>query len=304
MEAIRGRTVEEWAAIESAEHDELYKDAFPFGLKQFGFTIEHALWYEDYAFKRGRRCDRGYRTRKVFELIDLDALSGKSVLDIGCGIGQYSVLMAKKGAQVVGIDLSEVGIRRAALIADANGVSNNVTFLAGDVTCIAMPDALFDIVLMHEVYHHAIKYPGLKQIIKRVTKPGGRIILADTVRGSMVIDRGRSLAKKVRYWRWPEQYKHEDNLGDVMLTVADYERFADGFENKQIFLMSYFYMVKQTFLKHHVHRFYVRWFLRLTKYMDDFLLALFPKLRKGCGEAILVVRNGEATFPQPEVVDV
>lgn len=291
MDKFRGRTAEEWAVIEADEHDGEYRDLYPFGLRQLEFSVEHVLWYEDYAYKKGRRRDRGHRTGKVLQLIDLNSLDGKEVLDIGCGIGQYSVLMAKKGAIVTGVELSPVGVRRAKEVASANDVSSACTFICGDITHVELPDDRFDVVLMHEVYHHAIKYPGLKEMIRKVAKPGAKIILADTMRGAFLIERGRRLVKAVRFWRWLYKHQHEDNLGDVMLTLKDYEEFAEGFSEKQIFTMSYFYMVKQTFLQYHVDKFYVRWFLRFTKLLDDIVLTLFPIMKKGCGEAILFLRN-------------
>ena len=69
-----GKTASEWAVIEAEEHDQENKDAFPFGLKTYEFSKERAWWYEDYAYKKGRRKDRGHRTKKVFELIDFKNL--------------------------------------------------------------------------------------------------------------------------------------------------------------------------------------------------------------------------------------
>ena len=291
MPHIPERTVDEWAAIEAAEHDQEYTESYPFGLDQYQFTVEHALWYEDYAYKKGRRRDRGHRTRKVFELMDLKTLQGKNILDIGCGNGQYSVLFALLGATVTGIDLSPIGIDVARRMAKANGVSEQCTFLAGEFASAAIPEAAFDIVLLHEVYHHVIKYPGVDDAISRAAVPGGRIILADTVRGASLIDRGRSMVKFFRFKRDPVARQHEANLGDIMLTVADYEALGARFSYHRIYLMSFFYMVKQTALQYHLDKWYVRALLRVAKHADDVLLAVVPSLRNGCGEAVLYIKK-------------
>jgi len=228
---------------------------------------------------------------KVLELIDLDSIFGKKVLHIGCGIGQYGVLLARKGAHVTGVDLSSVGIQIANRIAEANEVTDRCDFIVGDITQQDFPLMYFDVVFLHEVYHHAIKYPGLKEMISRITKPGGKIILADTVRGSSAIHLGRRLVKYFRHRGRDEVRLHEENLGDVLFPVEEYERFAEGFGHHEIFMMSYLYMVKQTVLQYHVDKFYVRWFLRLVKYTDDVLLTVLPFLKKGCGEAVLYIRK-------------
>ena len=80
----RGRTRAEWAAIESAEHDSHYRGSYPFGGDGFTFTVEQALAYEDYCYKQGR-ARWGHRTRKFLELLDVEALPGKTVLDVGAG---------------------------------------------------------------------------------------------------------------------------------------------------------------------------------------------------------------------------
>jgi rfaE bifunctional protein nucleotidyltransferase chain/domain len=281
------RPPDEWAKIEAAEHDEYYAHAYPFGLNTYEFTVEHALWYEDYAYKRGRRKDRGHRTRKFLELVDLDTVSGKRVLDIGCGIGQYSVLCAKMGGNATGIELSPIAVGIAQEIATANNVRDRCQFVAGEFTQMSFPDEHFDIVMLHEVLHHAIKYPGVKEEILRITKPGGKVVVADTLRGSLVVNLGRKLTKHMRHRKDHSLKEHEENLGDVLFGLETYQEFAKGFSSHKIFLMSYLYMIKQMGLQHHVNKFYVRWFLRLVKYSDDVLLTILPFLRRGCGEGIL-----------------
>ena len=151
-----GRTPGEWAQIEALEHDAEYAGAFPFGLDTLVFSVERALWFEDYADKPGRRLRRGNRTKRFFEMLDLSTLKDKRILDIGCGFGQYSVLLAKLGANVVGVELSPVAVDRAREMALATGVSERCEFVAGDFTQQTFEQASFDIVLMHEVFHHAI----------------------------------------------------------------------------------------------------------------------------------------------------
>ena len=176
-------------------------------------------------------------------------------------------------------------------MAEANGVSERCTFIAGDFTQCEFPAEHFDMVLMHEVFHHAIKYPGLKDKIDRVTKPGGKIIIADGVRGDQLIQLGRKLVKYFRFRGKPDEEQRVENLGDVPLYRRDIEEFASGFGYQKIFLMNYFYMIKETDLQFHCDRWVVRLVLRLARYADVVLLALFPFLRKRCSDVVVYIEK-------------
>jgi len=284
------RNVEEWVRLEAEEMDLRLRDARPFGRPGYEFTAEDAWFWEDYAYKKGRRHDRGNLTRKFLELIDLDNVAGKRVLDIGCGAGQYSVLLAKHGAIVIGIDLSPVGIEHAKRMAEANGVAENCTFSVTEFSNSNFPDEHFDIIYMHEVYHHAIKYLGIKEEVNRIAKPGAAILLAETVKGGPVLHAGRQLMKQIRYLRNPEQKIHDLNEGGETISLKHYQDFAEGFSYHEIHLMSFFYMIKLAF-KNHTHRFLVRVLLRTAKHMDDAMLFVLPFLRNHCAEAVLYVKK-------------
>lgn len=74
------------------------------------------------------------------------ALSGKTVLDLGCGSGQVSVLAAKQGASVHAVDIAPSMLAIARRAAEAAGVSERMTFQEGDVA--SRPYAPADVVLL------------------------------------------------------------------------------------------------------------------------------------------------------------
>ena len=59
-------------------------------------------------------------------------IEGRTVLDIGCGPGHYSVTLAKRGAKVMGIDFAESMIELAQKRAAAAGVADRCEFLVAD----------------------------------------------------------------------------------------------------------------------------------------------------------------------------
>lgn len=75
--------------------------------------------------------------RFALTLEECKDIYGKSILEIGCGSGRYSVELAKrKAACVLGIDFSENMLRLAQKYATDNHVSNICEFIAADfITC-------------------------------------------------------------------------------------------------------------------------------------------------------------------------
>jgi SAM-dependent methyltransferase len=78
------------------------------------------------------------------ELQVLGDVTGKDILEFGCGAAQWSIALAKLGARPVGLDLSERQLEHARrLMADA-GVS--FPLVHGSAEAVPLPDASFDIV--------------------------------------------------------------------------------------------------------------------------------------------------------------
>ena len=70
-------------------------------------------------------------------------LAGKKVLDVGCGSGRVSFMLAKEGANVTGVDYSENMLNLAKNYQTKHGISN-VKFVHGDLEQFS-PDEKFDI---------------------------------------------------------------------------------------------------------------------------------------------------------------
>src|SRR2546427_5685850 len=108
------------------------------------------------AFQRYSRSVLRRRFNKEFRFKILGRLTGKRILDVGCGDGLNAVMFAKMGATVTGIDLSakavEVGRRRA----EVNGVSDHVTFLCAPIEMVDLADDSFDIVWGDGILHHVL----------------------------------------------------------------------------------------------------------------------------------------------------
>lgn len=190
------------------------------------------------------------------------------------------------GAEVTGIELSKTGTELARKTAEANGVADRCTFITRDFSKYELPKEKFDVLTMHAVLHHAIKYPKVKEKVFEATKPGGRIVITDTVRGSKVLE---SIRKAVKFiWRLkPSVKRHEEDLGDVLFGVEVYEQFAEGASEYEIEMMDFFYMVNRVFERLNTKSLPARLVRRLANAMDNMLANIFPAIRKRYGNAVM-----------------
>ena len=86
-------------------------------------------------------------------------LEGKTVLDLGCGSGQVSLLAAAMGATVRGIDIAPGMLALARQAAERAGLGGRVAFEEGDVSRGALPEA--DVVLLVGVVEYYRDFEGL-----------------------------------------------------------------------------------------------------------------------------------------------
>jgi ubiquinone/menaquinone biosynthesis C-methylase UbiE len=104
------------------------------------------------------------------------SLVGLRVLDIGVGDGQSSVLLARQGAQVTGIEVSSEALDRARRVAARYEAAIDLRAMACE--CLEFPDETFDAVLCISAYHHMDQKLASREIA-RVLRPGGRAVFVE-----------------------------------------------------------------------------------------------------------------------------
>jgi ubiquinone/menaquinone biosynthesis C-methylase UbiE len=119
---------------------------------------------------------------------------GKTVLDLGCGSGFLSVLMARRGAKrVIGIDVSEEQLAIARFRAATSGVAPGILdFRAASADRIDFADESIDIVVGAFVLHH-LDLPNAAPEIRRVLKNGGAGAFVETSARNPLLMAARSL---------------------------------------------------------------------------------------------------------------
>jgi len=118
--------------------------------------------------------------RVILELerdLVLDMLAprpGERILDAGCGTGVFTAALLAAGAAVVGLDLSSPMLARAR--ADLAGAAFHP--LRGDLTRLPLADAVFDKVLSVTALEFIADGAAAMRELFRVTRPGGRVVVA------------------------------------------------------------------------------------------------------------------------------
>jgi cyclopropane fatty-acyl-phospholipid synthase-like methyltransferase len=100
---------------------------------------------------------------------------GQTIVDLGCGWGGPGLWVAREtGANLVGIDLSEVGIERAREHAAELSLADRATFRVGDLTATGLPDAGFDGAMSVDVLWSVPDKSAALREIARILRPGAR----------------------------------------------------------------------------------------------------------------------------------
>jgi SAM-dependent methyltransferase len=123
--------------------------------------------------------EKGNRGRLWSPFWESADLQGAMVLDYGCGNGEFSMMLARRGAHVFGIDISPKLIEQARATAAMIGRNgNSPEFVVGDAHHTPFEDAMFDYVLGNGALHHLDLERAFAEVT-RVLKPGGKAVFQE-----------------------------------------------------------------------------------------------------------------------------
>ena len=108
------------------------------------------------------------------------AVQGKTIVDLGCGQGLNTILLARLGANVLSVDCSQKNLAAASRRAYANGIRGNLTFLESDRATIPVGDNKADHVLCSSLRQYSDPVATARHI-RRVLRPGGTVVFNETV---------------------------------------------------------------------------------------------------------------------------
>lgn len=154
------------------------------------FSMHHGYWNANDSGTLPEAADR--LTDLLIERVGLT--SGEHLLDLGCGVGQPTLRIARvSGAQVSGLSAGSIEIELADAWAKAEGLADRVRFVQGDATLLPYPDQAFDAAWAIGSLSQVADKSAAIQEIRRVLRPGGRFVVADLVLRRDMPPRSRAL---------------------------------------------------------------------------------------------------------------
>lgn len=148
------------------------KRAAPASMEVHHQKLFQALWTQ---FDHSEYLDRINRYVTRLELNDLGTnfWADKSVLDLGCGHGNFAIAISKfHPRSVTGVDFGENSVLYAQDAAHRLEVTN-VDFEVQNVHALTFPDETFDVVIQNGVFHHLAEEDSAYREAVRVLKKGG-----------------------------------------------------------------------------------------------------------------------------------
>jgi len=170
-------------------------------------ATEVAEEYDEKRFSRGGRLID--RREKQAVLDALGRVEGERVLEIACGTGRFTVMLAERGADITGLDISGPMLQEGRRKAQEAGVADTIEFMRGDAARLPFPDDHFDAVLAVRFFHLVDTPEEYLAEMARVSK--------DLV----VFDTYNRLSGRVLYnWALP--------MGSRLYSRSEVDRLIDG----------------------------------------------------------------------------
>ncbi len=210
--------------------------------------------------RAGRACFRRWLTADVV---------GRRVLEYGCGPGSCSFELARRGAIVTGIDISDEAIRRATEKAAREGLAN-ASFAAMNAEALTFADDSFDLICGIAILHHLSLTSALAELA-RTLRPGGRAVFIEPLGHNPLINLYRRLTPELRT---PDE--HPLRAGDLRLA----RRFFGRVE------VRYFHLCSLLAVPLRRSRWFVPTVRRLDR-LDQALLAAWPALGRYCWTCVI-----------------
>jgi len=129
---------------------------------------EIAEAYEDKRFSGGGKLID--RREKEAVLNALGPVEDKSILEIACGTGRFTVMLADRGADIVGLDISGPMLQQGREKAYTVGVADTLEFMRGDAGRLPFPADHFDAVFAMRFFHLADTPETFLAEMRRVTR--------------------------------------------------------------------------------------------------------------------------------------
>jgi 2-polyprenyl-6-hydroxyphenyl methylase/3-demethylubiquinone-9 3-methyltransferase len=158
----------------------------------------------------GDRCD--YIEASITKALGSKSLAQQQILEVGCGGGLICEQLARRGADMVGIDPSEGALETAALHAQERGLSQQIQYQQGYAESLPFADGSFSAIVCFDVLEHVKDLKSTINEIARVLAPGG-VFVFDTINRTF-------LARAILIW-----YGENFPSGGLKPGIHNYQSF-------------------------------------------------------------------------------
>jgi magnesium-protoporphyrin O-methyltransferase len=126
-------------------------------------------WVDNWSKRAKKKRTVAGVTAPLLAALEEAGIRGRSILDIGCGIGDLATEAVSRGAtQAFGVELSAKAVEEARRLAADRGVADRISFQVGDGAKVALPKA--DIVVLNRVF---CCYPDIDALLTNSLSAAG-----------------------------------------------------------------------------------------------------------------------------------
>lgn len=213
------------------------------------------------------RRDLGRSLRVMFNW--LGNLHGQRVLELGCGPGDYTVMLARRGARVTALDIAPASVQLTHRRAATKRLTGSVLVQRAAAESLPFANGGFDWVVGFGLLHHADPI-ALAPEVRRVLKPGGRALFREPLGANPLLGLVR------QYIPYRQKYRSPN---ESPLIYAGINRIGRHFSRTRIREFYLFSMISRAVGSETA--FPGLWAL------DEYLLGVAPFLRRWCRYVLL-----------------
>jgi len=200
------------------------------------------------------------------------------VLDYGCGKGWIGVNLAKSGADVYGIDISEELLKQARNLSKVEEVSDKIHFIEMSGENLTFENDYFDLVLGSSILHHTEISLSLNNIL-RVLKPDGRAIFIEPLNQNIFL----------RLWRKITPGRRSP--AEKALTNNELELIRKTFAESKFIFFTFLSIFSEGLLILLPRNKLLLFFNDLMEMFDKLILKVVPSLGKYSAVVVLDLRK-------------
>lgn len=205
----------------------------------------------------------------IYLLKDSD-IKNQNVLNVACGTGYESIILAKKGANVFAFDISPESVKMAQKRAVLNNLSDKIHTVVMSVYELKFPDEAFKYIYGNACLHHFDLEKALKEIY-RVLEAGGVAVFCEAFGASRMLQKVRDLIPLKKNKVSPEERQ---------LTYEDISVISKIFHKVVAKEFGFFIRLERLIKSKRI---------RELLFKIDFILSKIPTLRKFASSVVIKV---------------